>query len=127
MSELYLSKKIKNAISSALQLLTEVRCGNDAVVEAVCGLEDEATRCAVTAERSMLSALGGGCRVPIGAWARSVRENLVLEGVVAAPDGSRLLRGRVDGPPERARQIGGELAGELLARGGDAILRDVDP
>ncbi len=86
-------------------------------------LEDAGTRAETDAERAFLSALGGGCQVPVGALARARGADLLLEGLVAEPDGSILLRGRREGSSRDARGIGEALAGELISRGAGAILR----
>ena len=96
---------------------------DDAAVGALMGrLDDCTTRRAVTAERAVLSSLGGGCRVPIGAWARIEGDRMVLDAVVAMPDGSRLVRARASGGPDQAEQMGLGLAEDLVARGARDIL-----
>jgi len=98
----------------------EIRVGNQAVRSAVEFLNDAASRSETTCERALLKKLGGGCQVPIGANARLHDRELHLEAVVAAPDGSLLLRESATGrDPVRV----GEMAGEnLLRRGGADIL-----
>jgi hydroxymethylbilane synthase len=88
-------------------------------------LEHAETRTAVTAERALLRALGGGCQVPIGAWASVSGDRLDLRGVVASPDGLRVVRGRREGPAYDAQALGEDLAGELIANGADRILAAV--
>ena len=78
---------------------------------------------AVRAERGFLAALGGGCTVPAGALAVISGENLSLEAMLAAPDGSRLLRVRRDGAREQGAEIGREAAEFLLAGGGETLLK----
>ena len=56
-------------------------------------LDDPGARAAVTAERALLRSLGGGCQVPIGAHAKLSDGGLLLRAVVAAPDGSRIVKG----------------------------------
>lgn len=87
--------------------------------------DDPAARAAVTAERSLLGALGGGCQVPIGAHARVMDGRLSMRAVVAAPDGSRLVKGLREGVSSDAAALGADLAQELLARGARAILEAV--
>ncbi|MEW6756289.1 MAG: hydroxymethylbilane synthase [Candidatus Latescibacterota bacterium] len=77
---------------------------------------------AVTAERSLLAALGGGCHAPIAAWSRVEDGRLRLDGLVARPDGSLLVRGQVAGAAEEAVALGARLAAELRERGAHAIL-----
>jgi hydroxymethylbilane synthase len=85
-------------------------------------LDHAESRAAVLAERSLLRALGGGCRVPVGALASIEGEMLRLTGVVASPDGSHLARGEVIGDPAKPEELGEELARALLADGADQIL-----
>ncbi len=88
-----------------------------------CGpLEHASTRAAVTAERALLASLGGGCQVPIGAYATVTGERLRIIAVVAAPDGSELVRGNSEGLACEAARIGTDLGADLLARGARKIL-----
>ena len=88
-------------------------------------LNDSAAQAAVTAERALLGSLGGGCQVPIGAYATVADGRLDLRGVVASPDGATILRGRREGPVTDASEIGADLGRELLANGARAILSAV--
>jgi hydroxymethylbilane synthase len=86
-------------------------------------LDDPAARAATTCERALLSRLGGGCQVPIGALAEMRDGKIHLDSIVADPDGSKLLRDSRDGDdPEK---LGSDAGGALLAQGGDAILEAV--
>jgi len=101
----------------------EIRRGDVALREHVAFLDDAAARAATTCERALLNRLGGGCQVPIGAFAEMRNGRLHLEGVVARPDGSKVLRESREGDDPVAL---GEGVGEtLLRRGGDAILEEV--
>jgi hydroxymethylbilane synthase len=92
----------------------------------VCALLEHAiTRAAVTAERALLGALGGGCQVPIGAYATCEGETLRLRGLVASPDGSTVIRRENSGTLSDADRLGRELGSELLAAGGRQILEAV--
>ncbi len=88
-------------------------------------LDDAATRMAVDAERAVLARLGGGCQVPIGAHANIAGGRLEINAVVAMPDGSRVIWRSASGPARDALRIGHELGSQLLAAGGDEILRNV--
>jgi hydroxymethylbilane synthase len=119
-------------------LAIETRAGDDATRRAIAFLDDAATRFAVTAERVALAALGGGCQVPIGVHCRRlhapdvthyVAESMVgqstaglftITGLVALPDGSRILRAAAEG--DEARQLGTALAAELLQQGAAELL-----
>ncbi len=82
------------------------------------------TRVCITAERALLATLGGGCQVPIGAYAR-LDSVLKLSAVIVSPDGARVIRRSAAGPPEQAARIGRELGEELLGAGGQQILEAV--
>lgn len=90
--------------------------------ETCTALDHIPTRDAVTAERAMLKALGGGCHVPIGAYARVGQGRLRIHGIVIAPDGGRLVRDSVDGAPHDADALGRRLADSLLEKGAAQIL-----
>jgi hydroxymethylbilane synthase len=81
------------------------------------------TEQACRAERAYLKGLGGGCLVPIAALARVEEGQLTIEGLVACPDGSEILRGRDRGLAEDGYSIGLRLAEVLLSKGADRLLR----
>jgi hydroxymethylbilane synthase len=86
-------------------------------------LNHEESEKAVLAERAMLRALEGGCRVPVGALG-VVEGNLVrLRGVVASPDGTLVYRGEAEG--EEPEEVGVRLARELLERGAAVVLGEI--
>lgn len=85
-------------------------------------LDDPATHVEVDAERALLGALGGDCRVPVGGLAKAGEDNLVLEGVVLSPDGLKAIRRQVAGSRKSARALGIELASHLRAVGADRLL-----
>jgi hydroxymethylbilane synthase len=85
-------------------------------------LHHPATATAVAAERAFLLRLEGGCQVPIGAHASLADDRITLSGLIAAVDGSLLLKEQIDGPAQDAAALGTILAETLLAKGGKAIL-----
>lgn len=86
-------------------------------------VHDLDTATAVTAERSFMKRIGGGCQVPTGAWARLNSDGqLVIDGCVAALDGSESFRTQKTVPLERADAVGATLAQELLDAGGAEVL-----
>jgi hydroxymethylbilane synthase len=93
--------------------------------DAVRALDDPTTHAAVLAERGVLGSLGGGCQVPIGAHATIENGRLSLLGVVAAPDGSEVIRAEAEGPAEDAEALGRALGAALLERGAKRILEAV--
>ena len=88
-------------------------------------LEHAETRTAVTAERAVLAALGGGCQVPIGAHATLDGSTIQIRAIVVSPDGTQLIRKESSGPGADAAILGRALGDELLAEGGAKILEAV--
>ena len=88
-------------------------------------LDHPPTRAAVASERALLGALGGGCQVPIGAYAIVNDGRLSIQAVVVSPDGKQLVRDHSEGPAADAPRIGRELGEALLAAGADEILESV--
>jgi hydroxymethylbilane synthase len=83
------------------------------------------TRASVTAERALLRSLGGGCQVPIGAFATVSGDRLHLQSVVISGDGVSIVRGEDSGPAGDAEQIGSRLGARLLEQGARGILEQV--
>jgi hydroxymethylbilane synthase len=88
-------------------------------------LDHAPTHAAVSAERGVLGALGGGCQVPIGAHAAVDAGQVKLLAIVASPDGSELIRAEASGAAADAAEIGARLGAELLERGAARILEEV--
>jgi hydroxymethylbilane synthase len=93
--------------------------------EVVAGLDDAETRTAIIAERALLAALHGGCQVPLGAWARIERGELVLEACVCSVDGVQYIKQRATSAPEQAAELGGHMATLLMEAGAHSILEEV--
>ncbi len=100
-------------------LAVECRADDGELVGQLAVLDDMFSRAAVTAERSVLAALEAGCSAPVGAYAAG-RDELHLQAVVLATDGSDAVRLSASGPARQAEQLGRDLAAELLARGAAA-------
>jgi hydroxymethylbilane synthase len=90
--------------------------------EACLLLDHAATHAAVTAERGVLTALGGGCQVPIGAHATVADGRVRLLAIVASPDGAAIVRAQGEGAVVEAAELGRRLGAELLERGAREIL-----
>jgi hydroxymethylbilane synthase len=88
-------------------------------------LHHTATGWMADAERAFLREVGGGCQVPMGAWARMDHDALVVEGCIAALDGHEAFRDRRRCAPEEAQTTGQTLARDLLGRGGAEVLRGI--
>ena len=85
----------------------------------------EPTEAALKAERSFLRRLEGGCSIPVFALATNDNGQISLTGGLIDLDGHKLLRETFTGPVAQAETIGHELAGSILARGGDEILQSI--
>ncbi|MBI4342821.1 MAG: hydroxymethylbilane synthase [Candidatus Omnitrophica bacterium] len=103
-------------------LAVEVRADDDETLELLRALEDAPSRACVEAERAFLQALGGGCRVPIAAYASLDGGTLRLEGAVIAADGHHALRGTMEGPMTEPIDLGHRLANQLIAQGAKDLL-----
>jgi hydroxymethylbilane synthase len=106
-------------------LAVEMRCDDVEAQALFQPLSSPITQATVTAERSFLGHLQGGCQVPIAAWATAEEGEIHLRGLISDVDGHTLLRGERRGMLHAPAQLGEELAKALLQRGGDAILRGI--
>lgn len=100
----------------------EIRSGDRDAALAVQPLDHAATRAAVCAERAALRRLGGGCRMPIAAYARLSGSSIEIVGVVAEPDGGKVIRAALQSPASDPERAGLRLAEELLKRGATELL-----
>ena len=106
-------------------IAVETRLGDHQAAELVEKLDDAETRSAIIAERALLKALQGGCQVPIGAWARIERGEMVLEACVTSVDGLQHVKQRLTGMPEQGVELGEKMARLLIDSGAQAILSEV--
>jgi len=88
-------------------------------------LHDEKTFIEITAERSFLKALGGGCQVPIGAYAVIKSNGLYLSGIVASLNGRTTYSKTIRGKKSDAEKMGRALAKDILKAGAKQILNEV--
>ena len=106
-------------------LAVETRDDNGPAQRVARSLDHPDTRTAVTAERAVLAALGGGCQVPIGAHATVDHHNVHLRAIIVSPDGTEIVRKQSSGARADAAAIGRTLGEQLLAEGGKQILEAV--
>jgi hydroxymethylbilane synthase len=106
-------------------IAVETRLKDTEAADALAKLDDAETRTAIIAERALLGALHGGCQVPIGAWARLERGELLLEACVCSVDGVHYVKQRATAPPEQAAQLGEHMARLLMEAGAQSILEEV--
>ena len=100
----------------------ETRADDHSVRDRLAAINNSETRAALEAERAVISALGGGCQLPIGALASSRGQQLHLQAIVASLDGSQLLRCELAMPIQSARELGLKVAHNLLEDGAGRIL-----
>lgn len=100
----------------------ETRADDEVAIEATAKLNHRDTEVACRAERAFLRSLGGGCQYPIAAHAVVEGPRLQLEGLVASPDGSQILRGALSGTSEEGDLMGTALAARLIEQGADSLL-----
>ena len=103
-------------------LAIEAREGDTTLETLLEPLNDQETIAEVTAERSMLKSLGGGCQVPIGAYAKHVNGELSLIGVVCHPEGALRIVKSARGEPNAAQHLGEVVAEKLLEGGATGFL-----
>ena len=107
----------------------ECRQGDQRIHSLLSALSHQESSWRVTAERAMNARLEGGCQVPIGAYAElqgsGEQQELWLRGLVAQPDGTKVIRGEISGPVAAAQQLGEQLGDQLLADGAGDILQQL--
>lgn len=100
-------------------------CADDqSTLNLLAGIEDDSTRRCVNAERAFLQALGGGCSVPVAAYAttNSVPSSMIrLTGLVISADGKTIVK--VTGQGADALQLGNALAKQAIENGANEILK----
>lgn len=115
-------------------IAVECREGEPAALDLLSAVDHLPTRVAVECERGFLAKIGGGCDLPVGAYARAGDDAITVEGMLASADGRVMLKARRvrersgqdsgpdSGPGSGPAGLGGELADELLAAGGAELL-----
>ena len=105
-------------------LAVQCRADDETTLGLLSVLDDESTRRAVTAERAFLSGLGGGCAVPVAAYAETIVKSEItrigLTGLVISEDGKKAIKVGAEGTDPL--QLGSSLAQESIAQGADVIL-----
>jgi hydroxymethylbilane synthase len=104
----------------------EIREDDQRTRELVGAITDATASVALDAERAVVGRLGGGCQMPIGAYATVAGETMTLAAIVIALDGSREVRATDSGSLREPAVLGIRVADSLLARGADTILADAE-
>lgn len=103
-------------------LAVQARAGDAFVLRLASAIDNPVARAAALAERAVLAAFGGGCKVPVAACARIDQDTISLEALVAEPDGSRVIRDQLDGPLDQPAALGRALWERLAERGAREIV-----
>jgi hydroxymethylbilane synthase len=106
-------------------IAVETRHDDPQIRMQVSSIDDAAAAAALRAERAVVTRLGGGCQMPIGAYAEHAEGVLSLSAVVISPDGARAAHATGAGAPDLAEAIGVDVAERLIAKGASDILDDV--
>jgi len=103
-------------------LAIQSRNSDEEIIKLFTKIDHSITRREIEAERAFGKKLGGNCRTPIAAYAKSYSSKLTIEGMIASLDGRMLVRGRVTSDNPKSIQVGEELASSLLDKGAEALL-----
>ncbi len=103
-------------------LAIEIRADDDHMQELLRPIEDVETRLAVTAERAFLEKLGGGCQLPVGAYARCQEELMLMTLFICSPDGGKAFRAKLEGLALDPLQMAGDAYLAVVERGGRELL-----
>lgn len=106
-------------------LAIETRADEGAAMQACRALNHADTYAAVMAERAVLRVLGGGCQIPVGAYAHLAANELRLSAIVSTPDGKQIIRRAIAGPPQNWDALGSALGQQLVDAGAWDILLPV--
>jgi hydroxymethylbilane synthase len=106
-------------------LAVQARAWDDATIQTLSALDHAPSRIALETERGLMARLGGGCALPLGAFAEPSPRGIQMLAIALSPDGSRIARTEVDGAtPEEVAEL---AALDLSAGGADEILGLVRP
>jgi hydroxymethylbilane synthase len=103
----------------------EIRSEDKEIATLLSKINDKPTWQAVTAERTFLQELGGGCRAPIAALGIVSNGTIKLHGMVAGADGSQILQAAEEGDAQEPEQLGKRLAQKMIESGALALISTV--
>ena len=104
-------------------LAVEVRADDSRMLELLAPAEDANTRYETAAERAFLETLGGGCQNPVGAYARTIEQEMLLTVFLSNPDASRYFTAKVEGLKHDPRQLASDAYLAVVERGGGDLAR----
>lgn len=103
----------------------EIRSNDSNIEKLVKILDDNESRLCIEAERALLGGLGGGCQVPIGAYATIQNNSIKIKAGVFSLDGKIAIRDEISGEKTRAKILGKRLSDKLLEKGAKKILDSI--
>jgi hydroxymethylbilane synthase len=106
-------------------IAVEIRDTDERAGRLLAVIDDADAAAALRSERTVVTRLGGGCQMPIGALAHIANLELSVRGVVISPDGQRIVRASASGARDDAEALGRSVADQLLQGGAGDILADV--
>ncbi|WP_124552479.1 hydroxymethylbilane synthase [Methylophilus methylotrophus] len=104
----------------------EINANRKDLIDVLAPLNHVDTQLCVEAERGFSRALAGSCTVPLGAYATKQGDTITMQGFVASVDGKQMLKETVTGNAVEAEKLGQQLAQQLISRGADKILAELD-
>jgi hydroxymethylbilane synthase len=128
---------LKNRITEILPFKISLPAIGQGAIGIECRIDDEFIRNLITplnhpetslcvkTERAFLKRLGGGCQVPIAAYARIDKGRVKMDALVGSITGERLIKGHIEGLPVHVEHLGIKLAEDILSRGAKEILDEV--
>ena len=127
-------ERIKEIISPSIilpavgqgALAIETLADRSDVIDLLKILDDFETHIAVSAERSFLKVVDGGCQVPIGVYAEIFDKKITINAIISSLDGKNIFRDKISGSIADAKILGESLANNLLDNGGREILNNIE-
>jgi len=122
----YFSKEDMLPAAGQGALGIECRANDAETLALIAPLNDLPSSLCVTAERAVCKRLGGNCKVPVAAFAEIENDEIYLRGLVATPNGTKVLRSHHRGALKDPSELGFKIGDELILQGAAEILRDLD-
>jgi len=106
-------------------LAVQIRTADTQLARTLSRLDDEPTRIATEAERTVLAAMHGGCSIPLGVYAETEKDTIRINAMIADLEGTTLIKRSASGPASQSKRCALRLAEELLRSGGREILEQI--